>query len=58
MSDRLIDGLFAWGGTAEIAARVKAHHDAGADHVCIQVISGSGLDGARAAWRELAGVLL
>ena len=58
MSDRLIDGLFAWGGPAEIAARVKAHHDAGADHVCIQVISASGLDGARAAWRELAGVLV
>jgi probable F420-dependent oxidoreductase len=58
MSDRLIDGLFAWGGPAEIAARVKAHHDAGADHVCIQVISGSGLEGARAAWRELAGVLV
>lgn len=58
LSDRLIDGLFAWGGPAEIAARVKAHHDAGADHVCIQAISSSGLDGARAAWRELAGVLL
>ena len=58
MSDRLIDGLFAWGGPADIAARVKAHHDAGADHVCIQAISASGLDGARAAWRELAGVLL
>lgn len=58
VSDRLVDGLFAWGGTAEIAARVKAHHDAGADHVCIQVISATGLDGARAAWRELAGVLV
>ena len=46
VSDRLIDGLFAWGGPGEIAARVKAHHDAGADHVCIQVVSASGLDGA------------
>ena len=58
VSDSLIDGLFAHGGTAEIAASVKAHHDAGADHVCLQVVSGSGLDGALAAWRELAGVLL
>ena len=58
LSDRLIDGLFAWGGPEQIAARVKAHHDAGADHVCIQAISASGLDGARAAWRELAGVLV
>jgi probable F420-dependent oxidoreductase len=58
VSDRLIDGLFAHGGTAEIAARVKAHHDAGADHVCLQAVSATGLDGALAAWRELAGVLL
>ena len=58
VSDRLIDGIFAWGSAGQIAERVKAHHDAGADHVCIQVISATGLDGSRAAWRELAGVLL
>jgi probable F420-dependent oxidoreductase len=58
VSDRLIDGLFAWGSAGQIAERVKAHHDVGADHVCIQVISATGLDGSRAAWRELAGVLL
>jgi probable F420-dependent oxidoreductase len=57
-SDALIDGLFAWGGADAIAARVKAHHDAGADHVCIQAISGSGLDGARQVWRALASALL
>jgi probable F420-dependent oxidoreductase len=58
VSDHLIDGIFAWGSAGDIAARVKAHHDAGADHVCIQAISATGLDGARQAWRELAGVLL
>lgn len=58
LDDRLIDGLFAWGDAAHIAERVKAHHDAGADHVCLQVISATGLDGARTAWRELAGALL
>jgi probable F420-dependent oxidoreductase len=58
VSDKLIDGIFAWGTATQIADRVKAHHDAGADHVCIQVISGSGLEGSRAAWRELSGVLL
>jgi probable F420-dependent oxidoreductase len=58
VSDRLVDGLFAWGGPEQIAARVKAHHDAGADHVCIQVVSASGLEGSRHAWRELAKVLL
>ena len=58
VSDRLVDGIFAWGSAAQIAERVKAHHDAGADHVCIQAITGAGLDGARQAWRELAKVLL
>jgi probable F420-dependent oxidoreductase len=58
VSDKLIDGIFAWGTAQQIADRVKAHHDAGADHVCIQAISGSGLEGSRAAWRELASVLL
>ena len=58
VSDRLVDGLFAWGSAAQIAERVKAHHDAGADHVCIQAITGAGIEGARKAWRELAGVLL
>ena len=57
-SDRLIDGLFAWGDANAIAGRVKAHHDAGADHVCLQIVSASGLDGSLAAWRELAKVLL
>lgn len=58
VSDRLVDGIFAWGTAAQIAERVKAHHDAGADHVCLQAITGAGLDGARQAWRELAKVLL
>ena len=58
VSDRLVDGLFAWGSADQIAARVKAHHDAGADHVCIQAIAADGLDGVRHAWRELAKVLL
>jgi len=56
--DRLLDALFAWGDAAAIAARVKAHHDAGADHVCIQAITGAGLVGARQAWADLAKVLL
>lgn len=57
-SDKLIDGLFAWGDANAIAGRVKAHHDAGADHVCLQMVSATGLDGSLAAWRELAKVLL
>jgi probable F420-dependent oxidoreductase len=58
LSDRLIDGLFAWGSPAKIAERVKAHHDAGADHVCLQVVSGGDFDKTRAAYRELAAAVI
>jgi probable F420-dependent oxidoreductase len=37
-SDRLLDAAFVWGGSEAIAARVREHLDAGADHVCVQVI--------------------
>ena len=59
-SDRLVDALFAWGSAEDIAARVQAHLAAGADHVCLQVVTGAGLDvnAARPIWRELAGVLI
>ncbi|MDE2596647.1 MAG: TIGR03620 family F420-dependent LLM class oxidoreductase [Sphingomonadales bacterium] len=58
-NDRLVDALFAWGSLDAIAARVKAHHDAGADHVCLQLITGKGLDidAAIPGWRELAGLI-
>ncbi len=58
-SDRLIDAVIPWGDTATIADRIHEHHEAGADHVCIQVISESGRDGfPLAEYRELAGALL
>lgn len=56
-SDTLLDALFTRGGLDEVRARVRAHHDAGADHVCLQAITGAGLPEARAAWRELATLL-
>jgi probable F420-dependent oxidoreductase len=37
-SDRLVDALIAWGDEEAIAARVREHLDAGADHVCVQLI--------------------
>jgi probable F420-dependent oxidoreductase len=61
LSDRLIDGLIAWGDVAAIGARVQAHLQAGADHVCLQVIGPGGmaadLDYDQAAWRKLAALL-
>jgi len=37
---------------------VRAHQAAGADHVCIQVLTADRQDLPTAAWRELAGALL
>ena len=37
-SDRLVDAIVGWGDESAIADRVRQHHDAGADHVCIQVL--------------------
>ncbi len=55
-SQRLIDALVAWGSPEAIAARVREHRDAGADHVCIQVL-GVADRFPRAEWRELAPAL-
>jgi len=35
-SDRVVDAIVAWGDEEAIRARIQAHWDAGADHVCIQ----------------------
>lgn len=53
-STRLVDGLFAWGDRDSIWERVDAHHAAGADHVCIQVLKAPGQNAPRDAWRALA----
>jgi probable F420-dependent oxidoreductase len=41
-SDRLVDALVAWGDEQAIAARIRAHFEAGADHVCIQALRPDG----------------
>jgi probable F420-dependent oxidoreductase len=58
-SDRLLDALFARGSVEDIAARVAEHRDAGADHVCIQVLREPGAPGLPLdGWRELAPALV
>jgi probable F420-dependent oxidoreductase len=37
-SDRLVDGIVAHGDAAALASAVRGHLDAGADHVCVQVL--------------------
>jgi hypothetical protein len=55
-SDRLVDALVAWGDEKAIARRVAEHHAAGADHVCVQIVTGEPAL-PRARWRALAGAL-
>ncbi|MEU8470945.1 LLM class F420-dependent oxidoreductase [Streptomyces sp. NPDC029006] len=57
-SDRLIDAVFAWGDETRIRERVTAFHEAGADHVALQVVT-DGTDGTlpREEWRRLASLL-
>jgi probable F420-dependent oxidoreductase len=38
-SDRLIDALVAHGSPDQVAARLTEHLDAGADHVCVQLLT-------------------
>lgn len=39
---RFVDAVVAWGDADAVRARIDAHHDAGADHVCIQPLSTEG----------------
>jgi probable F420-dependent oxidoreductase len=55
--DRLVDAVVAWGDIDAVAARVREYLAAGADHVCIQVLSS--LDSfPLTAYRELAPALV
>ena len=55
-SDRLIDAVVPHGSAEEIAEVVRAHLDAGADHVCLQPLGEEGVP--RESWTALARVLL
>ena len=53
-SDRLIDAIVAWGDVDAIRSRIQAHLAAGADHVCIQVLSADPKSLPMREWQELA----
>jgi probable F420-dependent oxidoreductase len=54
-SDALVDSVVAYGTTEEITARLRQHVEAGADHVAVQVLTGT--DKLVPALAELAGPL-
>ena len=56
-SDRLVDAIVVWGTVEQVAERVQQHFDAGADHVCVQVLADDA-DAAADGWRRLAPALL
>jgi probable F420-dependent oxidoreductase len=56
-SDRLARALVGTGSTEQAAASVRAHLDAGADHVVLQVIGANPTADPRPALRELAAAL-
>src|SRR5215204_7650945 len=57
-SERLAEGMVAWGSEDDISERVSEHLSAGADQVCVQVVTASPADGLRERWRSLAPALL
>jgi probable F420-dependent oxidoreductase len=57
-SDKLVDAVVAWGEVDAVCARVAAHHDAGADHVCIQVLGPDATALPLEQWRALAAALV
>lgn len=57
-SERLVDALVARGDEEAVRARVREHLDAGASHVCIQVLADGNSGLPMSQWRRLAPALL
>jgi probable F420-dependent oxidoreductase len=56
-SDRLVDAVVAWGEVDTVVDRIQAHHQAGADHVCVQVVSSGRETFPLSEYRTLASAL-
>lgn len=56
-SDRLLDALIAWGDETAIAERIRQHQQAGADHVCLQVLDPDFRGLPLPQWRRLAAII-
>ncbi len=57
VSDRLFDAIIAWGDEEAVLRRVNEHLSAGADHVCVQVLTADPREFPREQWRRLAAAL-
>jgi len=56
-SDKLIDALIAWGDLKTVQSRIHEHHAAGADHVCVQVLTADTKTPPMREYRELATII-
>jgi len=56
-TDAFVDALVAWGDEEAVLSRVRAHLDAGADHVAVQVLPDRDRDVPEEQWRTLAAPL-
>ena len=56
-SDRLVDAIVAWGDVKTVAGRITEHLRAGANHVCIQVLTEDRTALPMREWRTLAEAL-
>jgi len=56
-SDKLIDAVVAWGDLKTTLNRIREHHSAGADHVCIQVLTDESKTFPMREYRELASAI-
>jgi probable F420-dependent oxidoreductase len=56
-SERLCDALVAHGDEVAVLARLQEHFDAGADHVCLQVLGSHFAQVPLEEWRRLAHVV-
>lgn len=57
VSDRLLDAIIAWGDEEAVLRRVAEHRAAGADHVCVQVLTADPTEFPREQWRRIAAAL-
>jgi probable F420-dependent oxidoreductase len=56
-SDKLIDAVIAWGNLKTVLNRIDEHRSAGADHVCVQVLTDQPRTIPLREYRELASAI-
>ena len=56
-SNRFVDANIAWGDEGAIRKRLQLFWDAGADHVCIQVLTSDPNAFPREQWRRIAAAM-